>query len=445
MALNFGKLDFDVSLNLTAAFPLDARSYFESLSAAELAAASAEEVGSTNTVYYYGQTIAVVENNIATLYIIQPNKTLTPLGGDIGSSQISVDSKQFEFDENGLLSLKNFKNAETGQILTIGSDGNFTWSTPIDTYTKTQIDEKLAAAGHLNRIIIESLDDINEYLDKDDYDKYIFMVPTGLEIDSDKYDEYIILEIDGQKFIEQVGSWEVNLEDYAKKTDLESYVLKDKDSRLITSAEAIKLGNLPSDAEKNIINSVSTDFTVDENRQLNLNNLSQSKIIGLEEILNKKVNAQEGYTLLSAADKKKLDALQLNGDDLQISGSVNTSQIADLEEWLNTNAGKVKGLSENNLTNDLYDQLTKSILITSVSDQLKVDSGLLSVVGIEAKQVKGLEDLLAEKASSESVLILESNITSIATALNSLKNTVTQNKADIATLQQQLTWQDVTD
>jgi hypothetical protein len=70
MALNFGKLDFDVSLNLTAAFPLDARSYFESLSAAELAAASAEEVGSTNTVYYYGQTIAVVENNIATLYII---------------------------------------------------------------------------------------------------------------------------------------------------------------------------------------------------------------------------------------------------------------------------------------------------------------------------------------------------------------------------------------
>lgn len=445
MALNFGKLDFDVSLNLTANFPLDARSYFESLSAAEGAAASAEEVGSTNTAYYYGQTLAVVEEDIATLYIIQPNKTLAPLGGTVESSQINIDSKQFEFDDNGLLSIKNFKNAETGQMLTVGSDGNLIWSTPIDTYTKTQIDEKLAAAGHLNRIVIESLDDINEYLDKDDYDKYIFMVPTGLEIDSDKYDEYIILEIDGQKFIEQVGSWEVNLEDYAKKTDLESYVLKDKDSRLITSAEVIKLGNLPSDAEKNIINSVSTDFTIDENRQLNLNNLSQSKIIGLEENLNKKVNAQEGYTLLSAADKKKLDALQLNGNDLQISGSVSTSQIPDLEEWLNTNAGKVKGLSENNLTNDLYDQLTKSILITSVSDQLKVDSGVLSVVKIEARQVKGLEDLLAEKASSESVLVLESNITSIATALNSLKNTVTQNKADIATLQQQLTWQDVTD
>lgn len=439
MALNFGKLDFDVSLNLTANFPLDARSYFESLSAAELAAASAEEVGSTNTVYYYGQTVVVVENDIATLYIIQPNKTLAPLG-----ESIPIDPKQFEFDDNGLLNIKNFKNAETGQILTVGSDGSLAWSTPIDTYTKTQIDEKLAAAGHLNRIVVESLGDINEYLDKDDYDKYIFMVPTGLEVDSDKYDEYIILEIDGQKFIEQVGSWEVNLEDYAKKTDLESYVLKDKDSRLITSAEVIKLENLSSDAERNIINSVSTDFTIDENRQLKLNNLSQSKIIGLEENLNKKVNVQEGYTLLSAADKKKLDALQLNGDDLQISGSVNTSQITDLEEWLNTNAGEVKGLSENNLTNDLYDQLTKSMLITSVSDQLKVDSGLLSVVGIEAKQVKGLEELLAEKSSSESVSMLESNVTSIATVLNSLKDTVTQNKADIATLQQQLTWRDIT-
>ena len=433
MALNFGKLDFDVSLNLTANFPLDARSYFESLSAAEQAAASAEEVGSTNTAYYYGQTLAVVEEDVATLYIIQPNKTLAPLGETIEFSQINIDSRQFEFDDNGLLSIKNFKNAETGQMLTVGPDGNLIWSTPIDTYTKTQIDEKLAAAGHLNRIVVESLDDINEYLDKDDYDKYIFMVPTGLEVDSDKYDEYIILEIDGQKFIEQVGSWEVNLEDYAKKTDLENYVLKDGDSRLITSAEAIKLGNLPSDAEKNIINSVSTDFTVDENRQLNLNNLSQSKIIGLEEILNKKVDAQEGYTLLSAADKKKLDALQLNGDDLQISGSVNTSQITDLEEWLNTNAGKVEGLSENNLTNDLYNKLYSLLYITGVNEsQLQVDTtGILSILNIEKSQVNGLDETLNEKAS--------------LTALVNLETQLNNTNGRLDTIEDRLTWHNISD
>jgi hypothetical protein len=205
----------------------------------------------------------VVENNIATLYIIQPNKTLIPLG----ASQITIDPKQFEFDENGSLRLINSEKAENGQVLTVGTDGVLTWTTPTDTYTKIQIDEKLAAAGHLSRIIVSSLDDIGEYLDKDNYDKYIFMMPTGLEVDSDKYDEYIILEVNGQKVIERVGSWEVSLDDYVTKVDLEkNYVKADGDSRLITSAEVDKLEGIATEAEKNIINSVSTDFTVDENR-----------------------------------------------------------------------------------------------------------------------------------------------------------------------------------
>ena len=35
MALDFGKLNFSVSFNPTSAFPLDARSYFESYESAE--------------------------------------------------------------------------------------------------------------------------------------------------------------------------------------------------------------------------------------------------------------------------------------------------------------------------------------------------------------------------------------------------------------------------
>ena len=45
---NFGQLNFAVSFNPTTAFPLDARSYFDSLSEAQAAAATAEEVGSSN-------------------------------------------------------------------------------------------------------------------------------------------------------------------------------------------------------------------------------------------------------------------------------------------------------------------------------------------------------------------------------------------------------------
>lgn len=80
MALDFGKLNFSTSFNPTSAFPLDARSYFESLEAAQEAAATAEEAGSSNTVYYYGETIAVNEDSNVTLYIIQPDKTLKEVG-----------------------------------------------------------------------------------------------------------------------------------------------------------------------------------------------------------------------------------------------------------------------------------------------------------------------------------------------------------------------------
>lgn len=45
MALDFGKLNFSVSFNPTSAFPLDARSYFESYESAVSAAATAMPAG----------------------------------------------------------------------------------------------------------------------------------------------------------------------------------------------------------------------------------------------------------------------------------------------------------------------------------------------------------------------------------------------------------------
>jgi hypothetical protein len=63
MAMNFGKGNRSIAFNPTSAFPLDARSYFESYAEAEAAAAKALAAGSTNSVYYYGQTLVVVENN----------------------------------------------------------------------------------------------------------------------------------------------------------------------------------------------------------------------------------------------------------------------------------------------------------------------------------------------------------------------------------------------
>ena len=72
MALDYGKMEFAVSFKPITAFPLDSRSYYESLAEAEDSAAKAVEAGSDKGTIYYGQTLCVYENDTVTLYIVQP-------------------------------------------------------------------------------------------------------------------------------------------------------------------------------------------------------------------------------------------------------------------------------------------------------------------------------------------------------------------------------------
>jgi hypothetical protein len=79
----------------------------------------------------------------------------------------------------------------------------------------------------LKRKVVDQIEDIN--LDEADADQYIYMIPSGLEEDDNKYYEYIVIEtkiVDEEgietliKSIERVGSWSVDLSDYAKISDL---------------------------------------------------------------------------------------------------------------------------------------------------------------------------------------------------------------------------------
>ena len=127
--IDFGKLDFAVSFSPLTAFPLDARYYFESLASANLAAQSAVEVGSSDGRYFFGENIVVVENGEAKMYIIQPDKSLKEVGGNI-----LINEKVFLKDANGKLDLVGFADAVAGAQLTKGEDGNLKWVKP-DTTT----------------------------------------------------------------------------------------------------------------------------------------------------------------------------------------------------------------------------------------------------------------------------------------------------------------------
>ena len=139
MAMTFGTLDFAVAFNRQTAFPLDAKSYFESLELATAAAASAQEAGSSETTYYYGQTIAVVANSKATLYVIQPDKTLKEVGGNI-----AINENVFVKDSDGTLDLLGFADAVGGAQLVKTEDGKISWVKP-DTTTVEGLSTAIAS------------------------------------------------------------------------------------------------------------------------------------------------------------------------------------------------------------------------------------------------------------------------------------------------------------
>lgn len=98
-------------------------------------------------------------------------------------------------------------------------------------------------------------------------------------------------------------------------------------------------------AEKNIIASVDTNqFAIDESRNLTLLDIAMSKVTGLSDALNGKVDKIEGYSLLSPTDKTKLDALVIGEGGVEISGKVNAANVEGLGDWITTNRDSVAGL-----------------------------------------------------------------------------------------------------
>lgn len=171
MAMTFGTLDFAVAFNRQTAFPLDAKSYFESLELATAAAASAQEAGSSETTYYYGQTIAVVENGKATLYVIQPDKTLKEVGGNI-----LVDENAFVKGDDGKLSLLGFADAVGGAQLVKTEDGKVSWVKP-DTTTveglSTAIESLKTTVGDENSGLVKQVAENKAAIDTLNGDKNV--------------------------------------------------------------------------------------------------------------------------------------------------------------------------------------------------------------------------------------------------------------------------------
>lgn len=414
--------------------PLDKSEIWYSLAEAQAYAAT--------DAAYVGQILAVIdaENNTVSFHGIQnANGELVEVGsGNVDEVVSLVENLEAKI---GAEATEDSEATGLYKLLADLTSNVNTKANAEDVYTKDEtdlaIESAIAQLDHLKRKIVNSLDEIN--VNDEDAHLYIYMVPTGLQYEDDKYDEYIVIN----KTIEKVGSWEVNLDNYATKDDLNEKVNKDENARLMTIAEGEKLAAIEAGAQVNLFDNVSEHFNIDNN-QLNLNDLPISKITNLQDLLNKKVNAQDGYTLLSPDDQKKLAALVVGDDNnLEISGKVNADNVDGLAEWLNKNAGNIVGLSEKNLTEELYTKLDESIFISSVDiEQLNVSNGHLSVLAIDKSKITGLEDALNAKANQVDLVNLSTTVGDLAKSLDNYVSKATYDE-DIAEIRDILTWKEM--
>lgn len=349
------KLNFSIPFAMTSALPLDANSYFESLEAAMTAAENAGQAGSSATQYYFGQNIIVVENNKATLYIIQPDKTLKPVGSG-AAADVEVDGKSIT-SSAGILALKGFSSALTNQQVRVGENGELEWFTP----DNSAVEDLQTEVGQLQTAV----DGIN----------------TELANKADTNDVYTKIETDANYLTKTEASTT-----YLTKAEAENKVDKKTGYSLIQDTLITKLNGLAD------IKSVSNEFTLSEKGQLNLTSVSQDKVTDLTTALDSKVDKVEGKGL-STNDftnelKTKLDGIQaeaqtnvlesvkLNGQALPISEKAVDIPVASF-----TVLGIVKGTDAENgvVVNDdgtmVINKLNVNQLVQTEGNELILNGG----------------------------------------------------------------------
>lgn len=433
---DFGKLNFAVSFNPQTAFPLDARYYFYSLSAAEAAAATAVEVGSSDGTYFYGENVCVVTESSADLYIIQPDKTLKAVG-----SAVLGDDKSIEIVD-GKVTLKGFGSATAGQQPRINAAGTaIEWYTPdtstvsgladtvaghtqdiqnlqtdkadkattlegygiTDAMTATAIAEAIKTAiaetGHASFTKVDAVPTVAEAKDN-----VLYLV---MNADTGFYDIYAKVDTDGTAAVVRLDDVSVNLDDYSTTEQMNEAIAtaiankvdkvegKGLSTEDFTTALKEKLVALPEGAEANYVKSVSDEFTVSEEGKLEVKEIAPAKVTGLPDALAGKVDKVEGKGL-SANDytneeKEKLGGVEAGANKnlieiIKLAGAaLNISERAVDIPLAGETAGVVTSSTEENKVAVAEDgsmevnSLNMNKLVQSEGDTLILDGGNASV------------------------------------------------------------------
>lgn len=392
---DFGKLNFAVSFNPQTAFPLDARYYFSTLSAAQAAAATAVEVGSSDGVYFYGENVCVVTDSAADLYIIQPDKTLKAVG-----TVVPGDDKSIEIVD-GKVTLKGFNSATAGQQPRINAAGTaLEWYTITeDAMTATAIAEAIqtaiAATGHASFKKVGTVPTAAEA-----QDNVLYLV---MNADTGFYDIYAKVENE----VVRLDDVSVNLDGYSTTEQMNEAIAtaiankvdkvdgKGLSTEDFTTALKEKLVALPDDAEANFVKSVSDEFTVSAEGKLEVKEVAQAKVTGLPDALAGKVDKVEGKGLSTndftdeakakldgveaGANQNLIEIVKLNGAALDISEKAVNIPVAGATAGVVTSSADENKVAVAEDGSMEVNSLNMSKLVQSEGDTLILDGGNASV------------------------------------------------------------------
>ena len=302
---------------------------------------------------------------------------------------------------------------------------------------ESAIAEAVADLDHLKRTTAESKESID--LTAADADQYIYMVPNG-----DVYDEYMVIE--GK--LELVGNTSVDLSGKVDKQDGYS---------LVEDSEIEKLKALPSDAEKNVVNSVNEEEFNLENRHLSLKEISIAKVSNLQTILDSKVDAEEGSRLIHADEISKLQSLKnciiesVDDNNFSISedkqlnlNKIEINQVTGLQDLLDgkVNVEEGKGLSSNDYTNEDKQNVASIPGLSATIGNL--NSIIFDTVDPETEEITSI-GMVTEISNLKSVVNnLSSNMGSYVT-VSVFNETVNEINNDILELSNRLSWTDLTE
>ena len=255
-------------------------------------------------------------------------------------------------------------------------------------YTKEEADgaiadavaKAVANAAHLSRVIVDSVADIP--VEDDKSLTCIYMVPTGLQSDDDKYDEYMVIEYDGTdeetgeaikiRKVERVGSWEVDLKDYATVKDL-------NDLSDVVENNQIAVDEALSDLEDAI--------AAEEERALAAEQANATEIAKKAD----KATTLAGYGIADAYTKE--EANQKIEDALKAAtGGESASDVkVALDNYQEANDERVDAIEE---ALEALEGAEPNFITAVNEDEFIVTTGVLELKNIPIAKVTNLEDTL---------------------------------------------------